>query len=201
MRAFPIRNDADLFRAIDLVDALWDAPSGSPEADLREVMALVIEHYEAGDLAQVLPPPDPLKVLEAKCKELGLSQRKLGELLGWKSSGRVSEVLSGKRHLTLDMVRDLERVLGISPGLLVADRASTADGEVWVRLPGTLVAAARSANFCGCAGLDALVRGAVSATLRAPGLTSAVSLADLGLTSGGRPSRADLTLKSAPEVA
>ncbi|MCB9779841.1 MAG: helix-turn-helix domain-containing protein [Alphaproteobacteria bacterium] len=177
MRAFPIRDDSDLARAIDLVDQLWDAPSGSPEADLRDVMAELIEHFEARELSQALPPPDPCKVIEARRAELGLSQRKLGELLGWKSSGRVSEVLSGKRQLTLEMVRDLERVLGIAPGLLVADRSPAPDGDVWVRLPGDLVSVARRAKFAGCGGLDDMVHAAVLIRLRALAVTSAASSA------------------------
>lgn len=203
MRAFPIRDDADLARAIDLADQLWDAPSGSPEADLRDVMAELIEHFEARELSQVLPPPDPRKLIDYKRRELGLSQRKLGELLGWKSSGRVSEVLSGKRPLTLEMVRDLERVLGIDPGLLVADRSPTPDGDVWVRLPADLVTAAQGAAFAGCDGLDAMVRDAVAAQLRMPDLTATASaVARLSEWQEDRgASRAHLTLISAPEAA
>ncbi len=177
MRAFPVRNDSDLVRAIDLVDQLWESPCGSPEADLRDVMAELIEHFESRALSQALPPPNPRSVIEAKRRELGLSQRKLGELLGWKSSGRVSEVLSGKRQLTLEMVRDLERVLGIAPGLLLADRSPQSDGAVWVSLPAHLVAAAQDASFAGFDGLDAMVREAVAAQLAHSVPTSASSAA------------------------
>jgi HTH-type transcriptional regulator/antitoxin HigA len=137
MHAFPIHDNADHARAVDLVDQLWDAPSGSPEADLRDVMAELIERFEAQGLSQLLPPPDPRAVIDARRKELRLSQRELGERLGWKSSGRVSEVLSRKRQLTLEMVRDLERVLGIEPGLLVADRSPTSVGTSGCACPPT----------------------------------------------------------------
>ena len=175
MHAFPIRNDDDHARAITLIDRLWDAEPDTPEADLLEVMSQLVQDYEARERAAALPPPDPRKLIDYKREELGLSQRKLGELLGWKSSGRVSEVLNGKRQLTLDMVRDFERVLGIPPGLLLADRSPSADGDVWVRLPADLVSAAQNASFAGCEGLDAMVRDAVAAQLRMPGFTSAAS--------------------------
>lgn len=165
MFAFPIRDDADLSRAINLVDQLWDAPSDSPEADLREVMAELIETYEARELSQILPPPDPSKVIEAKRKRLGISGRELGRRLGW-SAGRVSEVVSGKRGLTLSMVRDLERVLGIDPGVLVANRSPSTNGTVWVQLPADLVASAQKAEFGGSDSLETLVRAAVEARLR-----------------------------------
>lgn len=130
MNAFPIRDNSDLSRAIQLVDALWDAARGSPEAELREVMAERIERFEARALSRVLPPADPRRLIAAKCRELGLDQHKLGERLGWTSAGQVSEVLAGRGRITLDRVRDLERVLAIPAGLLVAEGESTEAGEV-----------------------------------------------------------------------
>lgn len=173
MHAFPIHTDADHARALALVDSLWGAAPGSADALLLEVMAQLIDAYEATSLHPVLPPAQPRVVIEAKRAELGLSQRKLGQLLGWKSTGRVSEVLSGKRPLTLDMVRDFERVLGIPPGLLVADRSSSPEGDAWVQLPTTLVTAAQRIGYGGCDGLEAFVRQAVSRALGGAPLTQA----------------------------
>jgi HTH-type transcriptional regulator/antitoxin HigA len=160
MHAFPIRNDADLDRAIALIDDLWDAAPGSTEADLCEVMAQLVEAYEARELSQVLPPPNPRLVIDAKRKELQWSQRELGRRLGW-GSGRVSEILSGKRDLTLAMIRDLERVLGIPPGLLVAGHTPRSGEGTWVRLPDDLVQKAQQCDFAGCDGLDTMVAVAV----------------------------------------
>lgn len=144
MRAFPIRNEEDHSRALELVDQLWDAQPGSPEHDLLFVMAELIESYEVRNRAQSMVAPDPLVVVRFKLKELGISQRELGRRLGW-PTGRVSEVLGGKRQLTLNMVRDLERVLGIDPGVLVGGKPRTlptatqdppSNGEgVWLQLP------------------------------------------------------------------
>lgn len=181
MHAFPIRNDMDLGRAVALLDTLWDAAPGSPEADVREVMAELIERYEAAALSQVLPPPDPKVVITAKCRELGLSERKLGELLGWKSAGRINEVLKGKRQLTLAMVRDFERVLGIPPGVLLAGGGATSG--VFVRLSPAVVEAAQRRGFGGYGSLDALVEGAVEAALTPPAVSVVV---DAGVSLAGK---------------
>lgn len=132
--AFPIRNDHDLDRAVSLVSALWDAAPGTPEADVLEVMAALINAYERSRRA--LPPADPRALIDFKLRELSWTQRELGRRLGW-GSGRVSEVLSGKRPLTLSMVRHLAEVLAIPPGALVADAHGPDDGR-WVRLPPAL---------------------------------------------------------------
>ncbi len=118
LSAFPLRNDADYQRALVLLDELWDALPGSAEADVLDVMATLIDVYEKRH--RTLPPADPRQVIAFKLRDLGWTQRELGRRLGW-GSGRVSEVLSGRRALTLRMVQELSVALGLPPGLLVHD--------------------------------------------------------------------------------
>lgn len=118
MHAFPVNTEADYQRALDLIGVLWDVDSGTPESDLLQVMAELVERYEKRHRA--LPPAPPADVLRLKMAELKWSGRELARRLGW-GAGRVSEVLNGRRSLTLQMVRDLARVLRIDPGLLVHD--------------------------------------------------------------------------------
>ncbi len=139
MHAFLIRNEADYTRALATVDALWDAEPGSPEHDTLDVMAELVDRYEAAQRA--LPPPDPIALLKFKLKELGWSQRHLGRQLGW-SAGRVSEILNGKRELTMRMVGELSVVLNLPPGLLVAD-GRQGSSEALVALSREVVAAAQ----------------------------------------------------------
>lgn len=131
--AFPIRNDTDLARAVALIEELWDAEPGSPESDLREVMAALVDRYEAARSA--LPAGDPVELIRFKLRERRMSQRELGRALGW-GAGRVSEVLSRKRPLTLAMVRQLARALEIPPGLLVHDLLEEPEDVTWVALRG-----------------------------------------------------------------
>ncbi len=162
-----IRNEAEHRQALARVEALWSAPDGSPEAAELLALAEAIEAYEAEDLHAALPPARPQTVIAYKLRELGWSQRELGRQLGW-SSGRVSEVLSGKRGLTLAMVRDLSEVLGINPQLLVHGDHEAEPAQTWVQVPTSLAKCAQERGLLGHPSLDALVTTALS-TLLAPG--------------------------------
>ena len=136
MHAFPIHTDADLHRAVRLIDSLWDVEVGTAEHDLLMVMAQLVESYEAS--VSTLPAADPRDLLRFKLKELGWSQRELGRRLGW-GSGRVSEVLNGKRPLTLQMVKELSRELHLPAGALVHDVAKSVNDGVWVHIPAQIL--------------------------------------------------------------
>lgn len=137
---FPIRNDADYARALEVVTVLWDAEPGTPDADTLEVMTALVAAWEAR--RRELPAADPREVIAFKLRELGWTQRELARRLGW-GSGRVSEILSGKRPLTLRMVRELASVLDFPPGLLVHDVRDPEIGATWVRLSAETVALVR----------------------------------------------------------
>ena len=64
-------------------------------------------HAEYG----AIDDPDPLSAIEFRMDQLGLTRKDLEPLLG--SRGRVSEVLNGRRALSLQMIRRLNRELGI----------------------------------------------------------------------------------------
>lgn len=164
MKPFPIRSDADHMRALALVESLWNAEIGSADAALLDTMAERIQEYEAVALDRLLPPANPRVVIAAKLRELRMSQRALAKVLGW-GSGRVSEVISGKRALTLAMVRALAPVLGIDPGLLVADCATEEDAPVVVRVPRALVLRAEHGGYCGYRSMEELVAAALASMI------------------------------------
>lgn len=139
MRAFPIRDDEDLTRALEMIDELWSAPPESDDALLLEVMSVLVEVYEAEHHA--VSPGDPVELIRFKLQELGWSGRELARRLGW-GSGRVSEILNHRRPLTLNMVRQLSTVLGLRPGLLVQSGESEQD-FFWARIPVGLTRSAR----------------------------------------------------------
>lgn len=173
--AFALHTDADYRRALALVDELWDAPPGSPEAELLDVMATLIELYEKRTRA--LPTADPVRLVAFKLRELGWSQRELGRRLGW-GSGRVSEVLSGKRALNLRMVQELSAALDLPPGLLVPGVRQAEDDVVWV--PISRAQAGRAAQIgVGEADLGPLVGRLLDHLLWAPAVTVAGSGATL----------------------
>lgn len=129
--AFAVHTDTDYRRALALVDSLWDAAPGSPEAELLDVMSTLIEGYEKR--SRTLPPADPPGLIVFKLRELGWSQRELARRMGW-GAGRVSEVLSGQRALTLRMVQDLSAALGLPPGSLVPGPGPEEPDHVWVQI-------------------------------------------------------------------
>ena len=111
-----IRNDADLTSALKEIESLWDAPEGTREADRLEVLANLVEDYE--NKRWPFPKSTPLEILNYAVTEMGRSQSELAELLGLRS--RVSELLSGKRPLTLEAVRKISAAWNIPVELLIA---------------------------------------------------------------------------------
>jgi HTH-type transcriptional regulator/antitoxin HigA len=168
-RAFPIHNDTDHRRAIDLIESLWNAPAGSPEADLLDVMSTLVDVYEKANTT--LPPADPRKLIAFKLKELGWTQRELGRRLGW-GSGRVSEILSGVRPLTLRMVQDLGAVLGLPAGLLVHDARVDESEHVWVAVSSSRAARAMQLGLA-AADLAGIVERLIDSALQPPSHTVA----------------------------
>lgn len=58
-RSFPINNDADHRRALELIESLWDAPEGTPEADLLDEVAALTEAYEKQHCVWPVPREGP----------------------------------------------------------------------------------------------------------------------------------------------
>ena len=117
----PIRTDADHTRALHEIEALWDAPEGSPEADRLEVLAILVEDYENRNFA-IDSDLSPVDVLRLAMTEMGHTQAELSEILG--SRSRTSEVLSGKRGLTTDGVYRIHKAWGIPAEMLIGPRST-----------------------------------------------------------------------------
>jgi HTH-type transcriptional regulator/antitoxin HigA len=111
----PIRTKADYRAALKEVEHLWEAEPGTPEGDHVDVLVTLIEAYEAKHFP--IPAPDPIAAIEFMMEQKGLTRRDLEPAIG--SRGRVSEVLTRKRPLTLPMVRELSALLQIPAAVLV----------------------------------------------------------------------------------
>lgn len=132
MELFLIKNDKDHERALALIEQNWDSDLKETDRLRFEIMCELVDAWESRNVWA--DPGDPTELLRAKLREVGWSQRELARQLGWSSSGRVSEILNGKRPLTLNMVRHLSAVLSIPPGLLVHDVRENEMAGTWVRL-------------------------------------------------------------------
>ena len=115
MEIRPIRTKADYHAALSEVERLWNAEPGTKAGDRVDVLVTLIEAYEAKHHA--IPAPDPIAAIEFMMEQKGLSRRDLKATIG--SRGRVSEVLTRKRSLTLPMVRGLSALLDIPAEILV----------------------------------------------------------------------------------
>ena len=113
----PIRDDTDHAAAIERIEALWGAASGSPEGDELDVLVDLVKVYEAGHHA--IEAPDPIALLHHVMEARGLKPADLQPYIG--GSGRVSEILNRKRALTLPMIRQLHTGLGLPTDALIRD--------------------------------------------------------------------------------
>ncbi len=109
MKLKPIKSDRELNRALKRVDELWGAKSGTPKGDELDVLMLLVEKYEDEHFA--IPTSDPVEAIKFLMEQNSLSRKDLEPYIG--ASGRVSEVLSGKRTLTLAMIKKLHAGLKI----------------------------------------------------------------------------------------
>jgi HTH-type transcriptional regulator / antitoxin HigA len=112
----PIHTDADYQAALKEIEMLFDSEPGTPSGDRLEVLTALVESYETKHFP-IPAPDDPVQVLEYYMESRGLSRTDLIPYLG--SKERVSEVLSRKRGLSLEMIRRLHEGLGIPTDLLI----------------------------------------------------------------------------------
>lgn len=122
MNIFPIHTRADHQKAMKRVSELMqlDPSPFSCEADELEVLAELIEAYEKKHYD--LGSPTPAELIAFVMEQRGLTKGEMAAYLG--SPSRVSEVLSGKRALTLPMIRNLHVQLGLPLEPLVMGTAS-----------------------------------------------------------------------------
>ena len=90
--------------------------AGSAESDELEILSMLIERYEAERYP--MTPPHPVEAIKFRLDQLGLAPSELSKVLGYRS--RASEIMRGKRKLTLEMVRTLHEKLHIPLESLVA---------------------------------------------------------------------------------
>jgi HTH-type transcriptional regulator/antitoxin HigA len=119
----PIATEKDYETALAEIKRLWSAEAGSPEAQKIEVLAMLAQNYERA--REPLPKPDPIEAIKFRMEQQGLSRRDLLPIFG--TTARISEILSGKRSLTLEMVRKLHFGLGIPLDSLVVPEKRRAE--------------------------------------------------------------------------
>lgn len=117
MELRPIRTKREYAMALKQVEALWDARSGTREADRLVMLVLLIEAYESKHFP--IPAPDPIALLLHVMEARGLDRKDLEPYIG--SRARVAEVLNRVRPLTIEMIRRLSSGLGLPADVLIKD--------------------------------------------------------------------------------
>ncbi len=94
-----------------------DLDTDSSKSEELELFSLVIEYYEIANYP--IAPPSPIEAIKFRLEQLNKPTSALSEILGARS--RQSEILSGKRKLSLSMIRKLHEVLGIPAESLIGE--------------------------------------------------------------------------------
>lgn len=115
MHIHPIHTQADYNNALSRIEEIFDAKPGTIEGDELEVLGILVDEFEKRHFP--IDAPNPIEAVKFRMEQLGLSQSELAELIGSKS--RASEILSGKRTLSLKMIRLLHRKLNIPAEVLL----------------------------------------------------------------------------------
>ncbi len=121
----PIKTDADYRAALAEIDVLMNAAPDTPDGDRLDVVATLVEAYEARHFP--IAAPDPIAAIKFRMDQMGLTRKDLEPLLG--TRGRVSEVLSGRRRLSLAMIRRLNAGLNIPAEVLIQEPRRVADTD------------------------------------------------------------------------
>jgi len=115
MKIKPIKSEQDYNKALERLEIIFDSAANTKEGDEADILSMLIDNYE--NQYYPIEAPDPIEAIKIRMEEMNLKQKDLVGIIGGKS--RVSEILNKKKRLTVDMIRELERILHISASVLV----------------------------------------------------------------------------------
>lgn len=121
----PVRTERDYEHALEEIGRLMTARPGTPAGDHLDVLSTLVEAYEAEHYP--IEAPDPIALIEFAMEQRGASRADLEPIIGLR--GRVSEVLSKRRPLTLAMIRKLNEKWGLPTDVLVQSYALRRTGS------------------------------------------------------------------------
>ncbi len=113
----PIRSERDYEAALGRISELMDAEPDSREGDELDILVDLVELYESKHVP--MGYPNPIAAIEFRMEQAGLRPADLATFIG--SRAKVSEVLSGKRAITMPMARALHEHLGIPADVLLQE--------------------------------------------------------------------------------
>ena len=111
----PIRTEQAYRVALEEIERLMDAEPDTPDGDRLDVLATLVEAWEEKHVP--IEEPDPIEAIQHCMEAMGMSRKDLESMIGGRN--RVSEVLSRKRPLTINMIRRLSERMHIPAGVLI----------------------------------------------------------------------------------
>lgn len=112
-----IKTEQDYDQALERLKLIFQAEIDTPDGDEAEVLSILIEKFEEEHYP--IEMPEPIQAIKFRMEQMGMKQKDLAEAVGFTS--RVSEILNGKRKLTLGMIRKLSTTLNIPTEVLVQE--------------------------------------------------------------------------------
>jgi len=111
----PIKTEKDYQIALKYLDKNIDTELNSKDGDKLEILIILIDKYESENYP--IEIPGPIEAIKFRMEQLGMLQKDLAKVVGFKS--RISEILNKKRKLTLSMIRQLSDILSIPTDVLI----------------------------------------------------------------------------------
>ncbi len=115
MEITPIKTEANYEAALEELETLMSAEPDTPEGDRLDVLTTLVEAWE--EKHHGIEGPDPIDAILHRLEALGLARKDLEPMIGTRA--RVSEVLSRKRPLTINMIRRLNKEMRIPAEVLI----------------------------------------------------------------------------------
>jgi HTH-type transcriptional regulator / antitoxin HigA len=113
-----IESEQDYKGALQRIEEIFDAPQNSPESQELQILVLLVKKYETENFEEI-PLPDPIEAIKIRMDDLGLKAKDLIPAIGDK--GTVSKVLNRKIPLSLRMIRNLSKMLGLPAEVLIQE--------------------------------------------------------------------------------
>lgn len=115
MKLRPIKTELDYQNALQEIEQLFDAEPNSPECDRLDILTTLVEAYEQKHFP--IEAPDPIEAILYYLEARGLCDRDLESYIG--NSERVTAILNRQQPLTLDVIRRLNKDLGLPAEILI----------------------------------------------------------------------------------
>ena len=111
----PIKSEQDYQNTLDRINLLWGATENTEEGDELEILFTLVESYEKKNYP--IDPPNPIEAIRFRLDQLGINEKELNNILGFRS--RKHDIFTGKRKLNLNMIRALHKKLKIPAEVLI----------------------------------------------------------------------------------